>query len=145
MTIFSKHGGAALIIGSAIISTFALAGTAFAATSVGPMQRANFTRPAVIGTVSAVNGDILTVATNTWEKRSGASTPAGSTGSSQATTPATTYTVDATNATVTKNNAASTLSAIAVGDMIMVSGERGATIRVVSNAAVNTVHTAAVY
>ena len=34
---------------------------------------------------------------------------------------------------------------MAVGDMIMVSGERGATIRVVSNAAVNTVHTAAVY
>jgi len=118
MKTFSKHGGAALIIGSAIVSMFALAGTAFAATSVEPVQHANFARPAVIGTVSAVNGDILTVATNTWEKRSGASTS----DSAPATTPATTYTVDATNATVTKNGVTSTVSAIAVGDMVTVQG-----------------------
>src|SRR5579872_7449282 len=37
-------------------------------------------------------------------------------------TPTTTYSVGATNATVTKNGAASSVSAIAVGDMIIVQG-----------------------
>ena len=41
---------------------------------------------------------------------------------SPVTTTATTYTVDASSATVTKNGAASTVSAIAVGDTVMVQG-----------------------
>ena len=59
----------------------------------------------VVGTVSAINGTTLTV-----------------TGKSRSTTTPPTYTVDASNATVTKNNSASTVSAIAVGDTIMVQG-----------------------
>jgi len=115
----------ALIIGSAVVSMFALAGTAFAAGNpVGPMApgHMNFARPAVIGTVSAVNGDILTVASNSWNERRGfaSTTP---TSQPQAVAPASvTYTVDATNATVTKNNAASSVASIAVGDTVMVQG-----------------------
>jgi hypothetical protein len=83
----------------------------------------NLARPAVIGTVSAVNGDILTVASNTWNERRGTSTSATSASQPQAVAKvATTYTVDATNATVTKNNAASSISDIAVGDTVMVQG-----------------------
>lgn len=63
--------------------------------------------PAVVGTVSAINGDSITVS----GKQGFNSTAA-----------ATTYTVDATNATVTKNNTAGTISSIAVGDTIAVQG-----------------------
>jgi hypothetical protein len=63
--------------------------------------------PGIFGTVSGINGNILTVA-----GRQGFGT----------TSPTTTYTVDATNATVTKNNAASTFANIAVGDTVMVQG-----------------------
>jgi hypothetical protein len=62
--------------------------------------------PAVIGTVTAISGDSLTVQ---------------STATGQNSTQ-TTYTVDATNATVTKAGASSTVSAIAVGDTIAVQG-----------------------
>ena len=106
----SKNKEMALIIGSAVVSMFALAGTAFAAGNpTGPTAggHMNFARPAVVGTVSAVNGDILTVASNTWNERRGfaSTTPAVQ---PPAATP-TTYTVDATNATVTKNNVASSV------------------------------------
>jgi hypothetical protein len=94
------------MIGSAIIGMFALAGTAFAATTVTAHRGGNFARPAVVGTVSAINGNTLTVASK---------------GFGQNATP-TSYTVDATNATVTKNNAASEVSAIAIGDTVMVQG-----------------------
>ena len=60
----------------------------------------------VVGTVSAINGTTLTVA--------GRVGPQGGT--------ATTYSVDASNATVTKSGAASSVSAIAVGDTVMVQG-----------------------
>jgi hypothetical protein len=63
--------------------------------------------PGVFGTVSAVNGNSLTVS--------------GKTGFGGTAT-ATTYTVDATNATVMKSGAASTVSTIAVGDTVMVRG-----------------------
>lgn len=62
--------------------------------------------PGIFGTVSAISGNSITV---------------NSKGFGQTPT-ATTYTVDATNATVTKNNAASTVSSIAVGDTISVQG-----------------------
>jgi hypothetical protein len=122
----SRNKEMALIIGSAVVSTFALAGTAFAAgnpiepTAGGHM---NFARPAVVGTVSAVNGDILTVASNSWSGRKGV-TPSTTSASQPVATAkvSTTYTVDATNATVTKSNAASTVASIAVGDTVMVQG-----------------------
>jgi hypothetical protein len=67
--------------------------------------------PGVFGTVTAISGNTITVQRKAFEK------PGTST-----TTAATTYTVDATNATVTKNKAASSVSAIAVGDTIIAQG-----------------------
>jgi hypothetical protein len=65
-------------------------------------------KPGVFGTVTAVNGNAITIN--------------GRQGFGPTATATTTYTVDATNATVKKNNAASTVSAIAVGDMIFAQG-----------------------
>jgi hypothetical protein len=69
-------------------------------------------QPGVFGTVSAVSGTTLTVTSKAMVG------PNGSNGSSSATT----YTVDASNATVVKNGATSTVSAIAVGDTVMIQG-----------------------
>lgn len=63
----------------------------------------------VFGTVTAINGTTVTVQTKTFTKGSTTST-------------ATTYTVNASGATVDKNKVASTVSAIAVGDNVMVQG-----------------------
>jgi hypothetical protein len=63
--------------------------------------------PAVMGTVSAISGNTITVS--------------GRQGFNNATA-ATTFTVDATNAKVTKNNTASTVANIAVGDTVVVQG-----------------------
>ena len=68
-------------------------------------------KPAVIGTVTAVNGNSITVASHPMR-------PMG-TNNQVATT---TYSVDATNATVNKNNATSTVQNITVGDMVLVQG-----------------------
>lgn len=68
--------------------------------------------PGIFGTVASVNGTTLTV-----ESKMG---PRPQQGTSQST--GTTYTVDASNATVTKGGSASTVSAIAVGDTVMVQG-----------------------
>ena len=66
----------------------------------------------VVGTVSAVNGTTLTITSRPWGK------PAA-----DGTTPApTTYTVDASSAQVTKDKVASSISAIAIGDTVMVQG-----------------------
>jgi hypothetical protein len=65
--------------------------------------------PGVVGTVSAINGNSITVT--------------GSKGfNKDATATAITYTIDATNAKVTKDNTASTVASIAVGDTVMVQG-----------------------
>lgn len=71
-------------------------------------------KPAVFGTVSAISGDTLTVT----------SKPGLGYGRATSTIPAASvvYSVDATNATVTKNNATSSVSAIAVGDTVVVQG-----------------------
>jgi hypothetical protein len=63
-------------------------------------------RPGIFGTVSAINGNILTVVGR-------------GPGTNQAST---TYTVDATNSTVVKNNATTTISAVLVGDTVSVRG-----------------------
>jgi hypothetical protein len=65
-------------------------------------------RPAVVGTVSAVSGTTITVNSKQGPKASAATS--------------TTFTIDARNAVVKKNNATSTVSSIAVGDMIVVQG-----------------------
>jgi hypothetical protein len=62
--------------------------------------------PGVFGTVSAISGDTITLSSKGFGKNA----------------TATTYTIDATNATVTKAGAASSVSAIAVGDTLMVQG-----------------------
>jgi len=66
-------------------------------------------RPVVFGTVSAINGNSITVS-----GKQGFGTNANKT--------TTTYTVDATNAKIMKNNVAGTVSSIVVGDTIMVQG-----------------------
>jgi hypothetical protein len=64
-------------------------------------------RPGVSGIVTAVNGYIITV---NGHQTFGSTTPTVS------------YTVNATNATVIKGNATTTISSIAIGDMIAVQG-----------------------
>ncbi len=91
-----------IVAGSVLLGSLLVSGTAFAA---GPGFGGAHT-PGVRGTVSAINGDILTVTSN---------------GYGQNATP-TTYSVDGTNATVTKNGEASSLGDIAVGDMISAQG-----------------------
>ncbi len=73
----------------------------------GPGRKMGMMKPAVFGTVSAVSGTTLTVA-----GKQGFGTTATNV----------TYSVDASKATVTKNNASSTLSAVAVGDTVFVQG-----------------------
>lgn len=65
--------------------------------------------PGIVGTVTAVSGDTITVQTKAFTKGS-------------VTSPAATYTVNAQGAAVTKANAVSSPSAITVGDTIMVQG-----------------------
>ena len=78
------------------------------------MNRGNM-KPAIFGTVTAVNANIITVnSVNRMMPR---------TNKQQTTTPiSTTYTVDATNATITKNNLTGTIASITVGDTIMAQG-----------------------
>ncbi len=73
----------------------------------GGPGRGGMMKQGVFGTVSAINGNIITI---TSQKGFGTT----------ATT--STLTVDATNATVTKDNVASSLSNIAIGDMISATG-----------------------
>ena len=101
-----------LVTGSMVASALLMGGTAFAADSTvtsahvgGGMMGARGHAPGVFGTVSAINGNTITLTS----KPRGDIAP-------------TTYTVNAAAATVTKNNAASTVSGIAVGDTIMVQG-----------------------
>ena len=111
-----KRSIPAIIAGSAILGSVVFAAPAFAA---GPgfgfgFGHMGMHRPGVVGTVASVSGDTITVDAKTWQR--------GDTSGAAPTTATTTYTVDGTNATVTKDGAASTLSAIAVGDMVMVQG-----------------------
>ena len=64
-------------------------------------------KPGVMGTVTAINGNSITIS-----GRQGFGS----------TSPLTTFMVDATNAKITKNNAASTISSIMVGDTIFAQG-----------------------
>ena len=79
----------------------------------GGNQMAPMRTPGVMGSVSAINGTTLTVASRTFQRGTTGGTPTSAT---------TTYTVDASNATVMKDNATSTVSSIAVGDHVFVQG-----------------------
>jgi hypothetical protein len=70
----------------------------------------------VFGTVTAINGDTLTVTSKAWARPNSTSTPAASA--------STVYTVDASNATIYKGSATTTVSvsSIATGDTVMVQG-----------------------
>ena len=69
-------------------------------------------RPGIMGQVTAVNGSTITVQSRGMGRGNDEGTNAA----------ATTYTVNASGATIDKNGAASTLSAIAIGDNVMVVG-----------------------
>jgi len=108
-----------LAAGLAILGSFVLAGVTLASekdSNFGMMNRGEMgnrmmsSRPVIVGTVSAVSGNTVTVTGNQgFNKNSD-------------TTATTTYTVDATNAKVTKANVASTVSSITVGDNVVVQG-----------------------
>ncbi len=114
------------VVGAAVIVSMAGIIPAFAenneGTSTKPMHDSNFGRmqkdlhamnsdmrmgPAIVGTVTAVNGNTITVS------RKG--------GPDKATSSV--FTVDASTAKVFKNNATSTVSSIVVGDNVLVQGK----------------------
>ncbi|MEI6553866.1 MAG: hypothetical protein WCO09_04810, partial [bacterium] len=86
----------------------------------------NGMKPVVVGNVTAVNGNSITVTS-----RQGGPRP--TTGETAATPTPVVYTVDATNAVVKKNNATSTVASIAVGDMVMIQGTVSGTNVVATN------------
>jgi len=92
-------------------------------------------KPAVVGKVSAVNGNTITV---TGRQNSPRPEPSSGSTTPPPATATITYTVDATNAIVLKNNATSTVSSITVGDMIMVQGTVSGTNVVATNIRDNT-------
>ena len=80
-------------------------------------------QPGIFGTVTAVNGTTLTVSSRGFGRGEWATTTPTTTPTAPKTAPAPViYTVDASGATVMKNNATSTISAIAVNDMVRVTG-----------------------
>ncbi len=99
------------ITGSALLGSLLVGSTAFAASPGGDWQGGmargvHAPAPGVFGTVSAISGNTITLNSKSFG-------PNAST---------TTYVVDAKSATVIKAGAASTVSAIAVGDMVMAQG-----------------------
>ena len=82
----------------------------------GRAPKAVMMKPAINGVVTAVSGNTITMTSKRGLGMMGR-------GERASTTPKTvTYTVDATNAKVVKNNATSTVSAIVVGDNLLVQG-----------------------
>ena len=80
-------------------------------------------KPGVMGTVTAISGNTITVTSKQFSAHQwGGSGTAQASPTTQPTPTTITYTVDATNATVKKNAATSAVSSIAVGDMVMVQG-----------------------
>ena len=79
--------------------------------STNGQHRMNGQKPGVFGTVSAINGNSITITSKQFSK-----------GATAATATTVTYTVDASGATVTKAGATSSVSNIMVGDTLMVQG-----------------------
>lgn len=115
MNIALKRSLSAIVAGSAILSSLSFAGTALAAESTNngiARGGQNMPRPVVVGTVATVMGNTLTINAKAWQHKNKTTTTAAST----------VYTVDATNAVVTKAGASSTVSAITVGDQVVITG-----------------------
>ena len=93
-----------------------VSGTAVKATTIrigggeGNGQQ-EFNKNSAFGTVATINGTTITITSKAIQN-----------GDSTSSATATTYTVDASKATVTKDGASSSVSAIAVGDTIIVQG-----------------------
>jgi hypothetical protein len=119
-----KNKYLSLIVGAGIVASFVVVLPAFAQTQPGGpngfggggrfgmgagMRGGPAMPPGVFGTVDTISGDTLQITSKIMRPNASS-------------TPATVYTVDATNATVVKNGATSTVSSIAVGDMVMVRG-----------------------
>lgn len=122
-----KRTIALTLTGSALLGSLIVAVPVFADTTTttapsaahaGGMHWGGGMSPGVFGTVTAVSGNSITLTSKGMMMRG---KPGSTTSTAPAPTP-TTYTVDASGATVTKNNAASSVSAIAVGDTLMVQG-----------------------
>jgi type V secretory pathway adhesin AidA len=121
-----------LLLVGGLLGSLALTGTAFAQAAPVPVVgrgpgsgpiHAGMAHSGIFGKVTAISGDTLTV-TSTGRIWPGGPMRPATTGTPTPTpTPSTTtYTVNASGATVTKNGTASTLSAIAVGDTVIVQG-----------------------
>jgi hypothetical protein len=133
MNQLTKRGASALLIGTTVLGALAVATPAFAreAESRGqgefelrgalelkhrsPESAKPLPRPIIVGTVTAVQGNTLTV--NSKMRRFGEGMNASTT-----MTATTTFTVDASGATIFKGGATTTVSAIIVGDHIAVQG-----------------------
>ena len=113
-----------IVVGDNVMVMGTLSGTNITATAIndGMMMRSglalgqgqNMMHGGVFGTVSAISGNSITLTSKQFQPKESENTT---------TTPASiTYTVDATNATVTKSGATSSVSAIVVGDQLMVQG-----------------------
>jgi hypothetical protein len=103
-----------MLIATLVVASFAIVAPVFAQGNKAQGQgivRGMMGGRGVVGTVSAVNGTTLTITSKSRVKP-------GST----AVETTTIYTVNASGATVTKNGTASSVSAIAVGDTVMVQG-----------------------
>ncbi len=99
------------MMAAVIVGGFAFAAPIFAQGNSG-FNRGMMGKPGIVGMVSAVSGTTITVTSKNKMKSEG----------SAGTQTTTIYTVDASKATVAKNGATSAISAIAVGDTIMVQG-----------------------
>jgi len=113
MNILSKRNLLALATGTALVGSLAFAGTALAATpNVAGHEGQKSARPAIVGTVASAPdaSGTFTVTAKSWKRGTTTATP-------------TTYTVTTSSATTfAKGGAASTVSAIAVGDTVNIQG-----------------------
>ena len=117
-----KKHVATVITSLAVVGALAASGTVFAAQPAPDQVSGHFRggeqgrgmmgepgrAPGVFGTVASVSGNTITVTSKGFGPNQNAA--------------AKTYTVDATNATIFKNNATSSVSAIATGDTMMAQG-----------------------
>ncbi|MGH7175384.1 MAG: DUF5666 domain-containing protein [Minisyncoccia bacterium] len=94
-----------IALGSVVLGCLLAGGTAFAAGPGWGMEIGQVQAP-VVGTVSAVSGDTLTVTSRGFGRNA----------------TSTSYTVDASGATVTKAGTSSPISSIAIGDLVMIQG-----------------------
>lgn len=118
---FTKSGQSAslsdIAVGDMIMVQGTKSGNSIAATKIEFGMKNGQEKKGVVGTVVSISGTTITVT----EKMGN---PDNNSNSTSATT---TYTVDASNATVSKDGQASSISAIAAGDRIMIQGTKNGT------------------